>query len=93
MFTTSLEVGRKPELYAEGIIDYRWSYYSGSERYILDFYNAVSNRNKIALKTFNYFFKHNKLEVDRSIYLPDNVHFEDIHKLMLIHQTQTKKRL
>ncbi|MDO5398392.1 MAG: hypothetical protein Q4G33_10730 [bacterium] len=77
MFTANSEADSKPRLYAEGIVGYRWAHYPGSERYVLDFYNAVSKKNKTALKTFDYFFKHNKLELDKDIYYPSNAHFED----------------
>lgn len=76
MFTANASDEAEPTLYAEGIISNRNAYYPGTERYILDYYTALSKKNKTALKTFDYFFKHNKLE-NESEYSSDNAHFED----------------
>ncbi len=77
MFTANASDKADPTLYAEGIISNRNAYYPGTERYVLDYYTAVLKKNKTALKTFDYFFSHNKLENDRGNYLQGNAHFED----------------
>ena len=77
MFTANAELGGKPTLYAEGLTGNRNAYYPGSERYILDEYNALEKKNKTALKTFEKFFIHNKLQLDRDVYYASNSHFED----------------
>ncbi len=77
MFTANASAGGDPTLYAEGVISSRNSYYPGTERYVLDSYAALSRKNKTALKTFETFFAHNKLETASGNYLPSNAHFED----------------
>ena len=77
MFTANAEIDGNPTLYAEGLTGNRNAYYPGTERYILDEYNAVEKGNKTALKTYELFFEHNKLLVNAESYTPSNSHFED----------------
>lgn len=77
MFTANSSDSTNPTLYAEGIISNRNAYYPGTERYVLDYYTSLQKKNKTALKTFDYFFKHNNLENDSGNYSPGNAHFED----------------
>lgn len=77
MFTANAEIDGNPTLYAEGLTGNRNAYYPGTERYILDEYNAVEKGNKTALKTYELFFEHNKLLVNAESYTPLNSHFED----------------
>lgn len=77
MFTANAQNGSVPTLYAEGLTGNRNAYYPGTERYILDEYNAIEKANKTALKTFELFLNHNKLSVNATSYTPSNSHFED----------------
>ncbi len=77
MFTADADTTGTPTLYSEGLISNRNAYYPGTERYVLDTYAAVDCANSTALKSYDWFFKHNKLERDSEIYTPSNAHFED----------------
>ena len=77
MFTANAGIGGDPTLYAEGLTSNRNSYYPGTERYVLDTYAAVACKNNTALKMFDYFIRHNRLERTAAAYTPANVHFED----------------
>lgn len=77
MFVANSEDESTPTLYAEGLTGNRNSNYPGVVRYILDEYTALEMGNKTALKNFELFFKHNRIESDSGSYSSSNAHFED----------------
>lgn len=77
MFTENGSSGEAPKLYAEGLTGNRNAGYPGTERYITEYYAAAEQRNKTALKIYDLFFKHNRLQNSGDIYRAGNAHFED----------------